>query len=50
MRLKKTYIIIWAVLPVCLFIISSVALSFSIKAGQVISTDEAEPKNRKIIS
>lgn len=39
---------IWAVLPVCLFFISSVALSFSFKSGQVISTDEADPKTERL--
>jgi len=48
MRLKKTYIIIRAVLPVCLFIISSVALSFSLKVSQVIFTVEADPKTERL--
>jgi len=48
MRLKKTNIIIWAVLPVCLFIISSVALSFSFKVGQVMPTDTSESKTVRL--
>ena len=39
---------IWAVLPVCLFFISSVALSFSFRSVQVISTDEADPKTERL--
>jgi len=48
MRLKQTSIIIWAVLPVCLFIISSVALSFSLKVSQVIPTDTSDPKTERL--
>ena len=48
MRLKKTYIIIWAVLPVCLLLISSVVMSFSFKAGQVIPTGTADPKTKRL--
>jgi peroxiredoxin len=48
MKFKKTDIMIWAVLPVCLFFISSVALSFSFKSVQVISTDEADPKTERL--
>jgi peroxiredoxin len=48
MKFKKTDIMIWAVLPVCLFFISSVALSFSFRSVQVISTDEADPKTERL--
>jgi peroxiredoxin len=48
MGLKNTKIIIWAVLPVCLFIISSVALSFSFKVGQVTSTDTSESNTARL--
>jgi peroxiredoxin len=48
MTFKKTDIMIWAVLPVCLFFISSVALSFSFRSVQVISTDEADPKTERL--
>jgi peroxiredoxin len=39
---------IWAVLPVCLFLISSVVMSFSFKAGQVIPADTADPKTERL--
>lgn len=48
MRPKKTYITIWEVLPVCLFLISPVVMSFSIEARQVISTDTADPKAERL--
>ena len=41
---------IWAVLPVCLFLISSVVMSFSFKAGQVIPADTADPKTERLFS
>lgn len=39
---------IWAVLPVCLCLISSVVMSFSFKAGQVIPADTADPKTERL--
>jgi len=44
MRINKTYITIWKILPLCLFIIFSIVMSFSLEAGQIISLDEADPK------
>ena len=44
MKIYKTYITIWEILPLCLFIIFSIVMSFSLEAGQVISFDEADPK------
>lgn len=39
---------IWAVLPVCLFLISSVVMSFSLEASQVIPTDTEDPKTERL--
>lgn len=39
---------IWAVLPVCLILIFSVVMSFSLKADQVISPDIADPKTERL--
>jgi len=48
MRIKKTSITIWKILPLCLFIIFSIVISFSLEAGQVISLDKADPKTDKL--
>jgi cytochrome c biogenesis protein CcmG/thiol:disulfide interchange protein DsbE len=40
--------LIWAVLPVCLFLISSVVMSFSLEASQVIPTDTEDPKTERL--
>ena len=45
MRLKNTYIVIRAVLPFCLLIVSSVVLSFSSEASQrIVAADSAREK------
>ena len=48
MRINKTYITIWKILPLCLFIIFSIVMSFSLEAGQVISLDEAGSKTDRL--
>jgi len=48
MRINKTYITIWEILPLCLFIIFSIVMSFSLEAGQVISLDEAGSKTDRL--
>jgi peroxiredoxin len=49
MRINKTYITIWEILPLCIFIIFPIVMSFSLEAGQVISLDEADPKTDRLL-
>ena len=39
---------IWAVLPACLLLISSVVMSFSLEPGEVIPADTADPKTERL--
>lgn len=48
MRLKKIYFTIWTALPVCLVLISSIVMSSSIKASQVIHTDATDSKAKRL--
>jgi len=48
MRINKPHITLREILPLCLFIIFSIAMSFSLEAGQVISLDEADPKTDRL--
>jgi peroxiredoxin len=48
MKVKKTSIITRVVLPVCLFLISSVFMSFSLEAGQKIAELAPDPTTQKL--
>jgi peroxiredoxin len=48
MRSKKTSIMSWVVLPVCLFIISSAVLGFSVKADQQSVSAVPDPTAEKL--
>jgi thiol-disulfide isomerase/thioredoxin len=48
MKFEKTSIMIWVVLPVCLFLISSVVLSFSLEADQKIATPAPNPTTERL--